>query len=406
MAQERRAFARQHGGPAVGAAALALEDGRVFRGRAAGARGLAQGEAAFCTAMTGYQEVVTDPSYAGQIVLLTFPLIGNAGANATDAESVTPRARGLIVRRFSRYTTNHRAEETFVDLLHRHGIPAAEDMDTRAITHHLRTRGAMRAALVTDERATGSDRELVALAGAAPGLVGIDLATAVSRAVPERVAADGRTAPVPAGDPFAGGEGPRLLVLDFGVKAGIPHALAARGARVVILPATTPAADILALAPAGVVLANGPGDPAAVAPGIALARALLGRVPLLGICLGHQLLALALGLAIEKLHFGHRGANHPVLDLETGRVLVTSQNHGFTVVPRGGREIEVTHRSLFDSTLEGFRERSLRVRAVQFHPEARPGPHDASPIFDQFLADLAAVPAACSTGAPCPAVVN
>ena len=398
-------FERRHGVAAAGPAALALEDGRVFRGRAAGARGIATEEAAFCTAMTGYQEVVTDPSYAGQIVLMTFPLIGNAGANATDSEAAIPRARGLVVRRFSRYTTNHRAEESFLAFLLRHGIPAAEDIDTRALTRHLRTRGAMRAVLATDERATGGDQELAALASSAPGLVGVDLATAVSRSAPERVLADGRCEPVPAGDPFAGGAGPRLLVLDFGVKAGIPHALAARGARVVVLPATTPAADIFALHSDGVVLANGPGDPEAVRPGIALARALLGQTPLLGICLGHQLLALALGLGIEKLHFGHRGANHPVLDVESGRVLVTSQNHGFTVVPRGEREIEVTHRSLFDSTLEGFRERSLRIRAVQFHPEARPGPHDASPIFDQFLADLAQAPTAASTGVPCPAVL-
>jgi carbamoyl-phosphate synthase small subunit len=392
---------RGHGAVDRGPAALALEDGRVFRGRAAGARGLAGGEAVFCTAMTGYQEVVTDPSYAGQIVIMTFPLIGNAGANATDSESPTLRARGLVVRRFSRFTTNHRAEESYADFLARNGIPAAEDIDTRALTRHLRTRGAMRAVLATDEHAQLADPELAALARSAPSLIGVDLATAVSRAAPARALADGRLDPVPAGDPFLGGGGPRLLVLDFGAKAGIPRALAERGARVAVFPATTPAAEILALAPDGVVFSNGPGDPAAVTPGIALARALVGHLPILGICLGHQLLALALGLGIEKLHFGHRGANHPVLDLETGRVLVTSQNHGFTVVARGGCDVEVTHRSLFDSTLEGFRERGLRLRAVQFHPEATPGPRDASPIFDQFLADLLPAP----TGVPCPAVL-
>jgi carbamoyl-phosphate synthase small subunit len=355
--------------------------------------------------MTGYQEVLTDPSYAGQIIVMTFPLIGNTGINGYDHESEAPRATGLAVRRISRYTTNHRAEESLAGFLDRLELPAIEEIDTRAVTRHLRTRGAMRAVLATDERAELSDSELVRLAAATPGVVGIDLATGTSRGHLLKALADGRLVPVAGADPFAGGDGPRLAVVDFGAKAGIPRALAERGARVIVVPATISATDLLALAPDAVVLSNGPGDPAPVESGIELARALLGHLPILGICLGHQLLALALGLGIEKLHFGHRGANHPVLDVATGRVLVTSQNHGFAVVAPGqgmngggaAGEIEITHLSLFDSTIEGFRHRELRLSAVQFHPEASPGPHDASTIFDQFLADL--------SGVPCPAVM-
>ena len=398
-----------------GPAALALEDGRVFRGAAAGPPGIALGEAVFCTAMTGYQEVLTDPSYAGQIVVMTFPLIGNYGVNRADHEAEAPRAAGFIARRFSRITTNYRAEESLSDFLARHRIPAAEEMDTRAIARHLRTRGAMRAALVTGPQAAGSDAELHAIANSAPSLIGRDLASAVARPHPSRAFADGRFDPIAGGDPFAGGSGPRIAVVDFGMKGGIARSLAALGARVVVVPGTMPAADLLALAPEAVVFSNGPGDPEAVAPGIVLAGALLGRLPILGICLGHQLLGLALGLGIEKLHFGHRGANHPVLDVATGRVLITSQNHGFAVTAQGAAatEIEITHKSLFDGTLEGFRHHALHVRTVQFHPEASPGPHDAAPIFDHFLADVASVPAVATAPFPsspskdrqaCPAV--
>jgi carbamoyl-phosphate synthase small subunit len=356
--------------------------------------------------MSGYQEVLTDPSYAGQIVVMTFPLIGNTGVNAADHEAPTPRAAGLVVRRLSRYTTNHRAEETLGDFLGRHRLPVAEELDTRAITRHLRIRGAMRAVLATDERARLADPALVELARAAPGLGGVDLATRVSRVTPARAAIDGSLHPIAAGDPFAGGRGPRVLLVDYGVKAGIARSLAARGARVVVVPGAIDATEALALAPDGVVLSNGPGDPEPVTSGIRLARELIGKLPILGICLGHQLLGLGLGLEIEKLHFGHRGANHPVLELASGRVLITSQNHGYTVVASAGANggsadgklvdgkrltegIEVTHRSLFDGTLEGLRHRALQIRSVQFHPEASPGPHDASPIFDRFLGDVA-----------------
>jgi carbamoyl-phosphate synthase small subunit len=391
-------------------AALALEDGRIFRGAVAGKPGLALGEAVFCTAMTGYQEVLTDPSYAGQIVVMTFPLIGNTGVNTPDHESETPRAAGFIARRFSRTTSNYRAEESLHDFLGRHGLPAADEFDTRAITRHLRTRGAMRAALVTDARATLPDSALVELARSGPSLLGVDLASQVARPAPTRAFADGRLVPLTAGDPFAGGDGPRVAVVDFGMKGGIARLLAASGARVVVVPGTWPVSEVCALAPDGVVLSNGPGDPEAVVPGIDLAKALLGRMPILGICLGHQLLGLALELGIEKLHFGHRGANHPVLDVVTGRVLITSQNHGFAVTATGpaADEIQITHRSLFDGTLEGFAHSALRLRAVQFHPEASPGPHDAAVICTDFVASLtpALKPAAATRtstpDAPCP----
>jgi len=395
-----------NGTPVLGSgpAALALEDGRVFRGAAAGPAGIALGEAVFCTSMTGYQEVLTDPSYAGQIVVMTFPLIGNYGVNRADHEAETPRAAGFIARRFSRITTNYRAEESLPSFLARHRVPAAEDIDTRAVTRHLRTRGAMRAALVVGPEAAVSNAELHAIATSAPSLIGRDLASAVARPQPSRAFADGRLEAIVTGDPFAGGDGPRIAVVDFGMKGGIARGLAARGARVVVVPGTTPAADLLGFGLDGVVFSNGPGDPEAVTPGIALAGALAGKLPILGICLGHQLLGLALGLGIEKLHFGHRGANHPVLDVATGRVLITSQNHGFAVVARGAAagEIEITHTSLFDGTLEGFRHRALNVRTVQFHPEASPGPHDASPIFDAFLADVAAARAAATSPPPTP----
>jgi len=390
-------------------AALALEDGRIFRGAAAGKPGLGLGEAVFCTAMTGYQEVLTDPSYAGQIVVMTFPLIGNTGVNTPDHESETPRAAGFVVRRFSRTTSNYRAEESLHDFLLRHALPAADEFDTRAITRHLRTRGAMRAALVTDERAALPDEQLVALARSGPSLLGVDLASRVARPQATRAFADGRLVPITAGDPFVGGDGPRVTVVDFGMKGGIARLLAASGARVVVVPGSWSAREVAALNPHGIVLSNGPGDPEAVAPGIALAQALLGQLPILGICLGHQLLGLALELGIEKLHFGHRGANHPVLDVATGRVLITSQNHGFAVTATGpaARDLQITHRSLFDGTLEGFAHPGLRVRAVQFHPEASPGPHDAAGICREFVTSL--VPAAsrtatrtCTPDTPCP----
>ncbi len=363
----------------------------MFRGAAAGRPGLALGEAVFCTAMTGYQEVLTDPSYAGQIVVMTFPLIGNTGVNRWDHESEAPRAAGFVARRVSRFTTNYRAEEGLSDFLGRMALPAADEIDTRAVTRHLRTRGAMRAALVTDERAARSDAELAALAAAGPSLIGLDLASQVARPAPTRALADGSLEPMAGGDPFAGGGGPKIAVVDFGMKAGIARLLVASGARVVVVPGSWNVAELLALAPDGVVLSNGPGDPEAVTPGIQLARALLGRLPVFGICLGHQLLALALELGIEKLHFGHRGANHPVLDVDTGRVLITSQNHGFAVTATGpaAADLRITHRSLFDGTLEGFAHPTLRLRAVQFHPEASPGPHDAAGLCREFVASIA-----------------
>ncbi len=337
---------------------LLLEDGSVFRGRSVGADGVAFGEAVFTTAMSGSQEVVTDPSFAEQLVCFTAAMVGNYGVAAARSESDRPHARGVLMRRAG--------GEAWTRWLAEHGLVALDEVDTRSLVLHLRERGAMRAALVAGEASVAALLERV---HGEPAMSGRALAAGVSTRRPYVV---GRGAV-------------RVAVLDFGCKRSIVDRLLGAGAAVHVFPHSASADDVLAAAPDGVVASNGPGDPAALTAETALVRALVGRVPLLGICLGHQLLAQALGFETFKLRFGHRGANHPVLELRSGRVLVTAQNHGFAVEGAGPH---ATHVSLYDGTVEGLELPGERARSVQFHPEAGPGPHDARPLIDDWVEEL------------------
>jgi carbamoyl-phosphate synthase small subunit len=374
-------------------AKLALEDGAVFSGTSFGALGEVDGEVCFNTSMTGYQEILTDPSYRGQIVTMTYPEIGNYGVNGADLESARPQVAGFVVREASRLASNFRAEGGLADYLVRWGIVAMEGIDTRALVRRTRMLGAMRGVLSTVDL---DDRSLVAKAQASPGLVGRDL---VREVVPRevRVWDEGlhelARSQAPAGG--AGGDPavprPRVVALDYGMKWNIPRHLTALGCRVVVLPGTASAADVLAQRPDGVFLSNGPGDPEPLAYAIETIRGLLGRTPIFGICLGHQLLSLACGGKTFKLKFGHRGANQPVLNLLSNRVEITSQNHGFAVDEDSlPPELEVTHRNLNDRTIEGVRHRALPAFSVQYHPEASAGPHDSGYLFAQFRQMLSA----------------
>lgn len=355
-------------------AALALADGRVFRGRGFGADVDGSGEAVFTTTMTGYQEVCTDPSFRGQIVCMTYPLIGNYGVNAEDNESRQPWIAGLVVREVSDHPSNWRANGTIDAYLTRAGIPGIAGIDTRALTRHLRSVGDTRAVLVHNA-AELSDDDLVARATQAmlPG----------ERDVVGEVRA-------PEQETLGDESGPHIVVIDCGVKRNIVRSLAQRGARVTVVPYGTSYADVEALAPDGVVVSPGPGDPANLDAGLDVVQHLLeDQKPYFGICLGHQLLARAIGAQTTKLKFGHRGGNHPVIDEETGRVTITSQNHSFVVdgeaFPQGGGW-RVALRSLNDGSVEGIRSEELPVLSVQFHPEAAPGPGDNGYLFDRFLA--------------------
>jgi len=356
-------------------ALLVLEDGRCFAGRGVGAEGEALGEAIFNTSMTGYQEILTDPSYCGQIVCFTAPQIGNYGVCPDDAQAERPALRGLVLRELSPAASSWRASGDLDKWLCDHGIVGIAGVDTRALTRHLRRQGAMRAGIWSAP--TLDHDALVHRVRAAPRMEGLDLASSVTTARSYAVAATAETRH-------------RVVVIDFGVKRGILHQLSSRGLRLDVLPASCTAQQVLALSPDGVVLSNGPGDPAAVEGGIATARRLLGRLPLLGICLGHQILALALGARTYKLRFGHHGGNHPVRDETTGQIWITAQNHGFAVDPDSlpAGDARATHVSLYDGTLEGFESPGHRVMAVQFHPEGSPGPTDARPLFDRFVARL------------------
>ena len=354
---------------------VALEDGRVFVGRSFGAEGERTGEIVFNTGMTGYQEIITDPSYKGQIVTMTYPLIGNYGSNGEDPESPSPTVEGLVVRESARSPSNWRSSAPLPALLAAHGVVAAEDIDTRALTLHIRERGAMRACISTVDLSRDT---LVDKARASPPMVGRDLASTVTCREPY----DWPERPACAGSERA----PLVVVYDFGVKRSILRELVRAGCLVRVVPASTPASEVLASRPDGVVLSNGPGDPEPLADAARAARELAGKVPLFGICLGHQILGLALGGKTYKLRFGHHGSNHPVKDLTTGRIEITAQNHGFCVDAGSlpGQEVKVTHVNLNDRTVEGLEIPALKAFSVQFHPEAGPGPHDARGLFKRF----------------------
>jgi carbamoyl-phosphate synthase small subunit len=361
---------------ASSSALLALADGALWPGLAFGARGEHTGELVFNTGMTGYQEILTDPSYHGQIPIMTQPHIGNYGINDQDDESDRCWVSGFIVRAASPLASNWRAAGTLDAYLKARGVVAMTDGDTRALVRHVRTHGAMNAALSSVN--TNATR-LIALARAAPDMNGLDLAREVTCAAAYEVTAQ------PA--PGVGRRPLHVVAYDFGIKRNILRELARRNCRVTVVPALTPAADALALRPDGVFLSNGPGDPAAVTYAIEATRALLGRVPIFGICLGHQILALALGGTTYKLKFGHRGGNQPVQEHRTAAVAISSHNHGFAVRADSlPRSVVVTHTNLNDGCVEGLAAPDLRAFSVQYHPEAAPGPHDALGLFDEFVA--------------------
>lgn len=365
-------------------AILALEDGTVFKGRSFGAQAERSGEVVFNTAITGYQEIFTDPSYSGQIVILTNPQIGNYGATPFDSEAARPYIEGLVVREFSPIASNWRSEQHAAEFLSSANIPIAAEIDTRALVRHLRTRGVMRGVLSS----TGAGpEELVQKARSIPSMAGLDLATRVS--TPSRYewneSVDACSPSELLGTP--GTAGYHVVAYDFGIKRNILRRLVFCGCRVTVVPALTPAEDVLALNPDGIFLSNGPGDPEPLVTQVGNIRKLIGRKPVFGICLGHQLLGLAVGAKTFKLKFGHRGANHPVLNSITNKVEITSHNHGFAVDPDSlnPSDVEITHMNLNDQTLEGFRHRREPAFCVQYHPEAAPGPHDSLYLFDDFI---------------------
>jgi carbamoyl-phosphate synthase small subunit len=368
----------------LNSAILALEDGCVFEGSAFGAPTERAGEVVFNTALTGYQEIFTDPSYAGQIVVLTNPQIGNYGTSRLDNEAGKPYIEGLAVREFSHIASNWRSDEEANGFLADSQIPVISGLDTRALVRHLRTRGVMRGVLSSLGK---RPEELVETARRVPSMIGLDLASRVT--TPERYE---WSAPVePCSPSEVAGEAAELkrhvVAYDFGIKRNILRRLAHVGCRVTVVPALTSAEDVLALKPDGVFLSNGPGDPEPLEAQVSNIRKLLGKTPVFGICLGHQLMGLACGAKTYKLKFGHRGANHPVRNEITKRVEITSHNHGFAVDPDSLNlnEVDVTHVNLNDQTLEGFRHRKYPAFCVQYHPEAAPGPHDSHYLFDDFV---------------------
>ncbi len=366
-------------------AILALEDGTVFEGRAFGAQTERSGEVVFNTSMTGYQEIFTDPSYSGQIVVLTYPQIGNYGTNEGDMESARPYIEGLAVRDFSPVVSNWRSERSAHQFLADANVPIIDSIDTRKLVRHLRTRGVMRGVLSS---ISTNAAELVEKAKNTPSMAGLDLATRVS--TPDSYRWTTAVDPVSFSErigKFRPAEY-HVVAFDFGIKRNILRRLVSSGCHVTVVPASTSAADVLALRPDGVFLSNGPGDPEPLQAQAVEVRQLVGKTPIFGICLGHQVLGLALGGKTYKLKFGHRGGNHPVLNKRTQKVEITAQNHGFAVDPESLPDsmVEVTHINLNDQTVEGLRHKSEPLFCVQYHPEAAPGPHDSLYLFDDFIA--------------------
>jgi carbamoyl-phosphate synthase small subunit len=378
---------------------LALEDGRIFRGYGYGSPGECQGEVVFNTSLTGYQEIATDPSYAGQIVVLTNPQIGNYGTNQADNESAKPYIEGLIVREFSPISSNWRSEQVTDEYMERYSVPVLAEIDTRALVRHLRTHGVMRGVISTD---ISDPDALVAKARAIRKMDGTDLAKVVSTksiyqfnsSSPGNQSGDSLLPP-DAACPIHRGASSRdgwesknlhVVAYDFGIKRNILRMLTREGCRVTVVPAETTADDVLSLKPDGVFLSNGPGDPEPVDYAVKAIQNMMGRVPIFGICLGHQLCGLALGGKTYKLKFGHHGGNHPVRNNATGKVEITAHNHNFAVDPDSinANEVELTHVDLNDQTLEGLRHKTLPLFSVQYHPEAAPGPHDSHYLFHDF----------------------
>lgn len=347
---------------------LLLEDGTYYTGEVFGATGETVGEVVFNTSMTGYQEILTDPSYCGQIVTMTYPLIGNYGINPQDFESKQPYARGFVVKEWCSHPSNWRSEISLEAFLAKHGIMGIAGIDTRALTRKIRSQGAMKGLITSGTEAV---EELMERLQTSPGVFGPQL---VQRVTTQEAYS------IP-------GQGPRVVVLDFGAKANIIRSLEHYGCQLTVVPASTSAEEIMNLQPQGIMLSNGPGDPTDVLYAVDTVRQLMGKVPIFGICLGHQIIGLALGAQTYKLKFGHRGGNHPVKDLITGRVYITSQNHGFAIDEESidKSAVEITHINLNDNTVEGLRHKQLPLFSVQYHPEAAPGPEDSAYLFQQFM---------------------
>ncbi|MCI0498165.1 MAG: glutamine-hydrolyzing carbamoyl-phosphate synthase small subunit [Planctomycetales bacterium] len=363
-------------------AILLLEDGTVFKGHSFGAEGIRCGEAVFNTAMSGYQEILTDPSYHEQIITMTYPMIGNCGTNPLDWESRNVFCAGFVVKEYCPYPSNFRSQEPLSEYLKENGVVGLAGIDTRKLVKHIRQQGAMRGIISSTEQHIAVLKKML---DEYPGLVGRNIASDVTSK--KGYLWNKGVVDVLKNEELLPDVKYNVVAYDFGIKQNILRLLRSNGCRVEVVPSQTPAAYVLAQKPDGVFLSNGPGDPAAVTYAIENIRQLLGKVPIFGICLGHQLLALALGGKTYKLKFGHRGANHPVKNMDTGKIEITSQNHGFCADLESlkGLDVEMTHLNLNDNTAEGIRSKKLRAFSVQYHPEASPGPHDSQYLFDQFI---------------------